>query len=81
MLVPGTKTGASIWFVLWGRKETHLVMEIWKTSRGLKGWVTDHSMLDVPVIRMGRIEITADGPVQEENWETREDFLNWYFKR
>ena len=78
MLVQGTRTGASIWFVLWGRKETVINMNLYKTSMGLKGWVTGGEWSDVPIVRLGRIEITEDGPVERDTWKSRESFLKWY---
>lgn len=78
MLVQGSKTGASIWFVLWGRKETIFNLNLYKTSMGLKRWATGEEWSAVPVVRMGRIEVTEAGPVEQETWHSREDFLNWY---
>lgn len=78
MLIGGTKTGASIWFVLWGRKETIFNMNLYKTSTGLKKWVIAEEWSAVPVVRLGRIEITEAGSVERETWESREEFLDWY---
>lgn len=72
MLVHGTKTGASIWFILWGRKETVLNMSIYTTPGGLKSWVTGEEWQDIPVVRLGKIELTETGPVEKIFWTTRE---------
>lgn len=78
MLIQGHKTGAFIWFVLWGKKETVINMNIYKTSTGLKKWATGEEWKGVPVIRMGKIDFTEAGAFERITWPTREDFLSWY---
>ena len=78
MLIQGRKTGASVWFVLWGSKETVINMNLYKTSAGLKRWVTGEEWQEVPVIRLGKIDLSDEGPVEKIYWTTREAFLGSY---
>lgn len=71
-------TNNYLWFVLWGRKETALAMNIYKTSAGLKKWVTGEEWRNVPVVRLGKIEITDAGVLEKIFWLTRQEFLSQY---
>lgn len=78
MWIRGTKYGVGIWYVCWGRKGVEYNIDLYKTTIGLKRWLTNKAFMDVPICRIGRIVITEDGVVEKEHWDTREEFLKWY---
>ena len=76
MFIQGRKAGVSIWFALWGRKETGFNMNLYKTPGGLKKWATDEEWKDVPVVRLGKIDFTETGYSASLHWISREEFLS-----
>lgn len=78
MWIRGSESGVSIWYVCWGASGGSYNVDLYKTSTGLRGWLTSKAYSNIPIHRIGRMEITEAGPVEKEHWGTREEFLKWY---
>jgi hypothetical protein len=68
----------AIWFVFWGQKGTVFNADLYMTAAGLKEGITKGPGKDVPIVRLGKIECTENGPVEKIYWVTREAFLSQY---
>lgn len=78
MWFQGSKDAVSIWYACWGKKGASYNAELYKTSAGLMKWCHNPAYANIPIRRLGRMEITENGPVEKEHWDTREEFLKWY---
>jgi len=77
MWLRGSKSGVGRWYVCWGRKGECYNVELYQTLSGLVKWMINKTYLEVPVLRVGRMVITEEGPVEEETWASREQFMEW----
>ena len=77
MWFKGGKNGVGMWYVCWGREDACFNLEGYQTLNGLAKWFAKKAYREVPVLRVGRIEITKDGVEEKEHWESREEFLKW----
>lgn len=77
MWLKGTKNGVGRWYVCWGLKGESFNVELYQTLNGLVKWMIQPTYRNVPVFRIGRMEITAEGPAEKEHWTSREEFLEW----
>lgn len=77
MWLRGSKSGVGRWYVCWGLKGAGYNVELYQTLTGLIKWMINKTYGDVPVLRVGRMVITEEGPVEKESWSSREEFLKW----
>ena len=77
MWLRGDKGGVGRWYVCWGLKGESYNVELYHTLNGLVKWMTNVVYASVPVLRVGRMVITEEGPVEKEHWDTRAEFLEW----
>lgn len=77
MWLKGSKSGVGRWYVCWGRKGEIYNVELYQTLNGLINWMLKKVYSEVPVLRVGRLVITEEGPVEKESWPSREEFLKW----
>ena len=77
MWFKGGKDQVSIWYVCWGLEGASFNLEGYQTLNGLAKWFTKEAYKEVPVLRVGRMEISKEGVVEAEHWDSREEFLRW----
>lgn len=77
MWLRGSKGGVGRWYVCWGLKGESYNVELYVTLNGLAKWMINKVYRDIPVLRIGRMVITEDGPVEKEHWGSRGEFLEW----
>jgi len=71
------KNGVGRWYVCWGVKGDSYNVELYQTLNWLTKWMIDKTYHNLPVLRIGRMVITEEGPVEKEHWSSREEFLEW----
>ena len=77
MWLRGGKSGVGRWYVCWGLKGESYNADVYQTLNGLVKWMINKVYREVPVLRIGRMIITEEGPVEKEHWDSREEFLQW----
>ena len=77
MWISGNKYCVSFWYVCWGAKGQSYNLDLYKTLNGLARWFANPADRDVPVHRVGRMEINGDGPVEKDLWRSREEFIEY----